>query len=960
MEQRPRTAVRSHCRDLPTLAELARFTFEQASDPVFWLNAEGRFVDANRAACDQLGYSREELLERRVFDIDVEVMERSWPARWDELRTVGSRRIESTHRHRDGSEFPVEITGHFIRLDGEEFICSFARDLTARREAEREIRRGRQWIELVADAAALGLWDWNINEGTKICNDEYFRTLGWSRETLDDGFESYRSLLHPEDRDQAYDELRRHLAGQTAMIDSEYRIRAEDGRWIWVLDRGRVLERDVDGRPVRVAGVIQDITKRKLDERRAARLARLERICQEIAVSFVRDSDESVNGMLRRVGEFLDVSRSYVFCLQEDGTSLCNTHEWCDRGVASQIDSLQHVPVSPLEALIGPMRSRRPIVIADLRCAEIDRAARDHLEAQSIRATIGLPYFIAGRLRGFIGFDETRRPREWQGEEIALLQAMVETFARAVERREAEQARMTAARQLEAALRDAEAANQAKDAFLAHMSHELRTPLTAVLGFAEILERGTSTSSSAESLIAQIRANGRHLLGIINDLLDLSRIEADKIEPQLARADLRQLLTRAVRMLQPMADNKRLPVRLRVVGNVPASLTTDEPRVLQILTNLLSNAVKYTEAGHVEFVASCEGSTLRLCVNDTGVGIAAERLSSIFEPFERDNSDPRRQGTGLGLPICRRLAALLGGRISCRSTLGVGSSFALELPAVPEAPWLERGEIAVGQEAGDGGNRSHDTTGQLAGLRVLLVEDCKQNRDVIEFFLQEQGALISCCSDGEAALERMGKAPDEIDLVLMDMRMPRMDGYAATRAARQAGFCKPIIAITAHGLAQDRDRCFAAGCDEYVTKPIDSRRLVEVCRRLAADVRPAISGDAPGPPVSTVSRPGGLAAGKLMSLIDEYLAALPSYGASIEEAFASGAIDEICIIAHRLAGSAGSYGLPELSSVARCCEQAIRQGAEPSEIERRVGELLDEVRDSASRRPEELRIAGVR
>ncbi|MHC4989974.1 MAG: PAS domain S-box protein [Planctomycetota bacterium] len=946
----------------PTATELARFTFDQAGDPIFWVDAHGRFVDANRAACERLGYTRDELIRRRVFDIDAIVTEVDWPLRWARLRSAGTGRIESVHRHRAGSEFPVEINSHFIQLDGEELTCVFVRDLTARKAAEREILRGRQWIELVADAAALGLWDWNIRDGTKVCNDEYFRTLGWSRDDFGLGFESYRGLVHPEDRDSAYEHLQRHLAGQTAMIDSEYRIRTEEGRWIWILDRGRVLERDDDGRPVRVAGVIQDITKRKSDEQRALRLARLDHICQEIAASFVRETDQdaATNRMLRKVGQFLDVSRSYVFCFRDNGATLCNTHEWCNDGVEPQVEQLQSVSADSLEVLLEPMRDCRPLVITDLDEAAIDQVARDHLASQSIRATIGFPFFIDGDMRGIIGFDETRGPREWLGEEIALLQTMVESFARAVERREAEQARAAAASRLREALRDAEAANTAKDAFLAHMSHELRTPLTAVLGFAEMLERGPSSESARRSLINQIRNNGRQLLNIINDLLDLSRIEADKIEAQLSRVELLPLLVRAVRMLEPIADNKRLSIRLRVASRVPKYVATDESRVLQILTNLLSNAVKYTEHGHVDLVASCEDSTLRLCVEDTGVGIAAHRVASVFEPFERDTSDPRRQGTGLGLPISRRLAGLLGGTISCRSTLGSGSCFTLELPVAEQGPWLESGPIAAGTEQDEGTTTAIQRTGLLDGLRVLLVEDSKQNRDVIEFFLQEQGADVSWCGNGALAIARMRDAQDEIDMVLMDMRMPIMDGYTATRTARHNGFRKPIIAITAHSLAQDRQRCIEAGCDEHLTKPVDARRLVEVCRRFGATgvAAPSVTASSASP----VSRkePAGSARRsamrQLQTLVNEYVAALPKQRTQIERAFASGAVADVRAMAHRLAGSAGSYGLPELSRVARACDQAIRLGAQPAELSRRVADLVDQMREAEVRSPETVEL----
>jgi signal transduction histidine kinase/ActR/RegA family two-component response regulator len=368
-------------------------------------------------------------------------------------------------------------------------------------------------------------------------------------------------------------------------------------------------------------------------------------------------------------------------------------------------------------------------------------------------------------------------------------------------------------------IQELERASQAKSDFLAHMSHEIRTPMTAILGFAEMLE-GEQLSAPQQDCLRTIRRNGEHLVAVINDILDLSRVEAGRLElqPHAARPDL--ILREVAALIQPRAAERGLELRVDVAPETKRAIHTDATRLRQILINLAANAVKFTEAGHVRLAVFAEPDrTIRFEIEDTGPGIPEEKLGEIWKPFTQvDASMSRRYGgTGLGLAISGRLARALGGQLWVESTLGSGSIFRLRIPADPA---LERAEIP-----------SRPTAARVAPVlhgRVLIAEDGPDNRRLLVHLLERWGLDVEVAENGTVAVERVAKCAERdepIELVLMDMQMPVMDGYEAARRLRANGFQAPIVALTAHAMEGAREACLAAGCDEFLTKPVDRAQL---------------------------------------------------------------------------------------------------------------------------------------
>jgi PAS domain S-box-containing protein len=498
---------------------------------------------------------------------------------------------------------------------------------------------------------------------------------------------------------------------------------------------------------------------------------------------------------------------------------------------------------------------------------------------------------------------------------------------------------------LKHAKEQAEAANRTKSEFLANMSHEIRTPLNGILGFTELLIRDeTGDEAERRDYIRTIRTSGKHLLELINDILDLSKIEAGQLQVETTSCSPHHLIAEVVSVLRARAQEKGIDLEYRWESEIPESIQSDPYRLRQLLMNLVGNAVKFTEQGSVNVVSRIvtEGgqSQLVLEVRDTGIGIDAKHMEEIFKPFvQADNSVTRRfGGTGLGLTITKNICESLGGSLSVESTVGVGSTFTAVLPAgdlsgvrISDRPPAEgHGDIVDSREG----------KANLDGIRVLLADDGETNRKLIDLFLTRQGAQVATAENGELAVNAARE--HDFDVILMDMQMPVMDGYAATRKLRELGFTRPILALTAHAMLGDRRKCEEAGCSGYLTKPVNVDELVRtvqaaVRHRQPAEPAVAATDTAPGPegvmPMTPIHSTLPTDDDEIRELVAEFTATIPDRIEAMQQALALLDFDEIGALAHALKGAGGTAGYGCLTDVSarieQCAKQKDTEGLEP-------------------------------
>jgi PAS domain S-box-containing protein len=484
----------------------------------------------------------------------------------------------------------------------------------------------------------------------------------------------------------------------------------------------------------------------------------------------------------------------------------------------------------------------------------------------------------------------------------------------------------------------AEQANQSKSAFLANMSHEIRTPMNAILGFTEVLRRNIERDEmKRQKHLNTIHSSGTHLLNLINDILDLSKIEANRLEVEQIPCAVHRVIADVVTVMRVRAEEKGISLDYQFDSAIPESINSDPARIRQILTNLIGNAVKFTERGGVRVITGTkefEGrSQLVMQVVDTGIGMSQSATAKIFDPFSQADASVTRRfgGTGLGLSISKRFAEALGGGISVFSEEGKGSVFTVTIDThtedgvkliVPdkldlETDYEEEEHLAI----------------HLPNLRVLLVDDGQENRDLMSVILQEAGTCFATAENGLEAIELA--SAQEWDVILMDMQMPVMDGYTATRKLREQGYDKPIIALTAHAMQHAEQECLDAGCSGFLTKPVDFDRLISTLAKIAgqpvlidkgfvANSRPlAAWNDTDAEPIHSTLP---IHKERFREIVAQFVSKLDERFDAIERLVEQGDSQQLAELGHSLKGASGNCGFAQLAEAAARLEACGRAG----------------------------------
>jgi PAS domain S-box-containing protein len=590
--------------------------------------------------------------------------------------------------------------------------------------------------------------------------------------------------------------------------------------------------------PVEVAGsfifgaFLHDVSDRRTNEQLRALQLHITQIL--LGSPTVEEAGENV---MRIIGESLQFEYGELWQWDEPKLQIVCTWNIDEPALIKFGEMSKQFAFGPKEGLPGRIfETKSPQWYVDFGDGNFERASL--ATEAGLHGAFGFPVTVQEEIVGVICMYSLKPKR---AEEI-LLQMMPEIGARFgifVQRARAEQKLKSLYLDLERRIQErtdelqrakeaAEEANIAKTSFLANMSHEIRTPLGAVLGFAELIAEDELTGDLRHTYTETIRRNGELLSNIISDILDLSKVDAGKLEIETRDSSLSEILKDVTTVLNLKAVEKGLRLSVKFEGKVPTTLRTDPLRLRQILINVIGNAIKFTERGGVTVIVKAPedlSPLLAFEIKDTGPGIEADQTSKLFQPFSQADNTTKRQhgGTGLGLILSKRLAQLLGGDVTLKETqVGVGSTFLIKI----RPGKIELGQFTEGPVAETPTNDFARTADpRLDGLKVLLVEDADDNQTLISHFLEQAGASVDIAENGQVGVERA--ISKTYDVLLMDLQMPVMDGYEATTSLREKGLTLPIIALTAHAMKEERERCLRSGFNDHLVKPVSRHNLLE-------------------------------------------------------------------------------------------------------------------------------------
>ncbi|HLO47032.1 MAG TPA: PAS domain S-box protein [Kamptonema sp.] len=785
-----------------------RRMFDSSVVGMIFADFQGYIIDANDRFLQMVGYTREEL-NAGMIHWDEMTPPEYLPADFAAMdRMIQYGEIdpwEKEYYRKDGSRISVLIGMAFLPDSEDQSICVVV-DISDRKQAELALQESQRFIQKIADSSPniLYLYDLQAQRNLYV-NHEITSILGYKPEVIQAmGTNFTRNLMHPDDLRLVLPAYSKQIsmAQDGEIVETEYRMRHTNGEWRWLHSRDSVFSRDASGKVKQIIGNAQDITERKRLEQAQNRL---------IAI--------------------LEASTDYILIADLTGNTIWNNRALKKlRGLDTDAVVTQQKPTDYHPQWAVEMLEQQAIPVAIAKGSWVGENILLDPENQQIPVS---QLLLAHKSpQGEVEFFST----------IMRDMRIYKEYEQQLERTNAELIRAT----------------RLKDEFLANMSHELRTPLNAILGMTEGLQEEVfgSVNESQIKALQTIEHSGEHLLELINDILDIAKIESGQMELECTSVSINHLCQSSLAFIKQLALKKGIQLEIKIPLYLP-NLLIDERRIRQVLINLLNNAVKFTpnggritlevsrhrgegemgrggdgEMGGFESLPSPPSESprnyLRIAIIDTGIGIAPENINKLFQPFIQIDSALNRQyaGTGLGLALVKRIVELHGGEVGLTSEVGVGSCFTIYLPDNTTIPFSDE------LESQDTGGIEPSPTPQSGSPLILLVEDNEANIITLSSYLGAKGYRIILAKNGQEAIDFA--TTHQPNLILMDIQMPGMDGLEAMRQIRlNPNLVKiPIVALTALAMTGDRERCIAAGADDYITKPIKLKQLAATIQEL--------------------------------------------------------------------------------------------------------------------------------
>lgn len=919
--------------------EILSKLINNSSDAIQIARENGQLYYINNVAAERLGINKNECQNFNVRDFEkIFQSEGNWLKHVEELKDKKELIIEGINENQiTGEKFPVEVTVKYITVNNENYIIAFSRDITARKNSEKELFETKQRLESIFDEMTDVVYSVSLPERKLIfVTPSVKNLLGYSPDEIMKMETWWFAALPDTDKD-IFEQVVNDL-NETGSFKVSHRIITANGEIKWVKHKGKFILDEHDN-PIRVDCQLADSTREYYAEEKLNLEVKLQEVLVDIASTYINldldKVDNTINESLKKMGEFVGADRAYVFDYDFENQITSNTYEWCNHGIKPEIENLQKLPIDVFPQWVQKHRENLPFYIP--RVDDLDNEKDEGLKAilveQDIKSLITVPLFDNSGLIGFVGFDsvyqyhnysdkeiklltlfgnmiisiqERKRwerklilqeekfrniitnmklgltevdlndnvifanqsfyqmtgytPEEIKGSKVSSLLLPKETQSKIEEKRNLRKEGVSDSYELEVLNKDnekrwwlisgapnyndkgqligsigihlditeqkrlehdlaesisfAETASKAKELFLANMSHEIRTPLHGIIGMIRELSK-QDLSQEQFFYVDHADSASRHLLNIINNILDISKIESGELQLDNKNFSLSSLAQNVSSILFAQAQQKNLDLILEISNALKPVHIGDELRLKQILINIVGNAIKFTDNGQIKLIidvleSSNETQKIEIKIEDTGVGMSEDFVKNIFNKFSQEEqlTNRRYEGTGLGMAISYDLLKMMGGTLEVKSKKNVGSTFKFKL----DLPIGDVGQLV---------SKSVEITPDyFSGKSVLLVEDNEMNRYIASIQLKYLGFDIDEATNGVEAIETL--KTKVYDLILMDIQMPEMDGLEATEIIiNDLKIKTPIIALTANAFRKEIERYLNKGMDDFITKPFD-------------------------------------------------------------------------------------------------------------------------------------------
>lgn len=898
--------------------------------------AEYRFLEVNDAFERIFGLKKENIIGKTVKSVSIEYNDRkfNWIDFFSKLALDNSEDI-----YVQQLEHKVKYYRVYAYSPDKNYFITIFTDISDKLQENENLLR-------LINNANLGTWEWNIETGETIFNEQWAAIIGYTLEELSPiSIDTWNKYTHPDDLQKSNNEMNAHFLRENDKYQCEVRMRHKNGDWIWVQDTGKVTLWTDDGKPKIMSGVHQEITKRKQVELKLYNKFIIERHWSEISSEFIHtnDIDATIISSFAKLGEITNSSRVYLFLIDKDKATMSNTHEWCNKGVTEEKDNLQNLPLSIFPWWMKKLDNNEIIDINDVSMMPIEaQVEKEILESQNIRSVMALPVYAVNQLIGFVGFDNVSSNEIWSERENKYLNLLADTISNAIVRKVNEEELRLLAKSVEISpipvmitdfqgiicyvnpvfetttgynssealgktpailnsgiqsksiytelwntilsgntwqgelqnktkngkiywanesiypikhnnnithfvslIQDisekrklidelieakfkAEESDRLKSAFLATMNHELRTPLNHVIGFSSLIPDMTDDNSIKE-FSELIHYSGLNLLKIIENIFELAMLEKSDVNIRIDEIFIRDIYIDLKKQIQDIlseskkGDNIQLEFKLDS-SIVTKKIITDKSKVKQVMSNIIKNAVKFTDKGTISLTVIQEkDNTLSIKVKDTGIGIPKDKQGIIFDFFRQvDDSHTRNyEGVGIGLAISQKIAQIMDGSITVVSEPEKGSEFTFSFPF----------NLYMDEKIDNKQDNNRFVVPDFSNKKVLIVEDDLIGTGMIINMLMPSKCKIINVVNGKEAIDIFKVHPD-IDIILMDLKMPIMDGFEATKAIRKQYSYLPIIALTAYTLHADKNKAINSGCNDILTKPINKETMYKKMQEL--------------------------------------------------------------------------------------------------------------------------------